>query len=59
MIQKWIYNYFERNPKLRVLFLFDKMGGIEADLSERIWPEDYVCICLRDGARDRDWQPTA
>lgn len=42
MIQKRIYNYFERNPQLRVLFIFDKMGGFEADLSEKTWPEDYV-----------------
>ncbi len=42
MIQKRIYNYFERNPQLRVLFLFDKMGGFEADLSEKTWPEDYI-----------------
>lgn len=40
MIQKRIYNYFERNPRLRVLFMFDRMGGFEAELSEHEWSED-------------------
>lgn len=42
MTQERIYNYFERNPELKVLFIFDKMGGIEADLAEALWPDDYV-----------------
>ena len=42
MIQKRIYNYFERNPRLKVLFIFDRMEGFEAVLSELEWPEDYV-----------------
>ena len=42
MTQKRIYNYFERNPELKVLFIFDKMGGIEADMADESWPEDHV-----------------
>lgn len=42
MIQKRIYNYFDRNPQLRVLFIFDKMGGFEAELKEAQWEEDYI-----------------
>ena len=42
MIQKRIYNYFERNPRLKVLFMFDRMGGFEAELSEHEWQEDYI-----------------
>lgn len=36
-----IYNYFDRDPQLRVLFIFDRMGGNEAELSGVNWPEDY------------------
>ena len=42
MIQKRIYNYFERNPLLRVLFIFDRLGGMEAELTDAVWPEEYV-----------------
>lgn len=35
-----IYDYFERNPQLHVLFLFDK-GFLEGELSDVIWPKDY------------------
>lgn len=42
MIQKRIYNYFERNPQLKVLFVFDKMGGFEAELQDAIWEDDYI-----------------
>ncbi|ROT16597.1 PglZ domain-containing protein [uncultured Duncaniella sp.] len=42
MIQDRIYNYFERNPQLKVLFIFDRLGGMEAELTEVSWPEEYV-----------------
>lgn len=42
MIQERIYNYFERNPQLKVLFIFDKMGGIEAELNDATWSDKYV-----------------
>lgn len=42
MTEKRIYNYFDRNPELRVLFVFDKMGIIEGELKDVAWPEDYV-----------------
>lgn len=42
MIQKRIYNYFERNPQLRVLFVFDKMGGFEAELQDASWGDEYI-----------------
>lgn len=43
MIQKRIYNYFERNPQLRVLFIFDTKTYIESELDEiKEWAEGYV-----------------
>lgn len=42
MTQERIYNYFERNPQLKVLFIFDRLGGMEAELTEAVWPEEYV-----------------
>ena len=42
MIQKRIYNYFDRNPQLRVLFVFDKMGGFEAELQDSSWKDEYI-----------------
>ena len=32
MIQNKIYNYFERNEKLKVLFIFDPMDAIASEL---------------------------
>lgn len=42
MTEKRIYNYFDRNPELKVLFVFDKMAIIESELKDVAWPEDYV-----------------
>ena len=42
MVQNRIYNYFERNPQLHVLFIFDKMDVIGADLQDLEWKEGYV-----------------
>ncbi len=36
-----IYNYFERTPELRVLFVFDPMGDIEMELFDAVWPNGY------------------
>lgn len=62
MIQKRIYNYFERNPQLRVLFVFDKMGGFEAELQNAQWGDDYIYYVF-DGkwfnlklSLNREWQ---
>lgn len=41
MVQDRIYNYFDRNPKLRVLFIFDNMSIIENDLQGVSWKEGY------------------
>ena len=41
MIIDRIYNYFERNPQLHVLFIFDRMGVIENDLMGVLWREEY------------------
>lgn len=35
-----IYDYFERNPQLHVLFLFDK-GFLEGEFADVTWPEDF------------------
>lgn len=42
MVIDRIYNYFERNPQLHVLFIFDRMNIIETDLSGVQWCEGYV-----------------
>ena len=41
MVQERIYNYFERNPKLRVLFIFDNMSIIETELQGASWNEGF------------------
>lgn len=49
MIIDRIYNYFERNPQLHVLFIFDRMNVIENDLTGIEWREHYV-YKIFDGA---------
>lgn len=41
MTQDRIYNYFERNPKLRVLFIFDSLDIIAAELRDSEWLEGF------------------
>lgn len=41
MVQERIYNYFERNPKLRVLFIFDRMSMIESELQGVSWQDGF------------------
>ena len=47
-IQTNIYNYFHRNPNLRILFVFDPMHTMD-DLDDATWDEGYRYI-LFDGA---------
>ena len=43
MVQDRIYNYFERNPQLHVLFIFDKMNIIQTELDDVTdWGGDYI-----------------
>ena len=42
MVQERIFSYFERNPQLHVLFIFDKMNINFTELEEVEWPDDYV-----------------
>ena len=43
MVQNRIYNYFERNPQLHVLFIFDRMNFIQTELDEeKEWRSDYI-----------------
>lgn len=44
MIQKKIFQYFEGNSDLHVLFIFDPMGQIDSELSDAEWPEGYRYI---------------
>lgn len=62
MIQKRIYNYFDRDPQLRVLFVFDKMSGFEAELQDSSWKDEYIYHVF-DGkwfnlklSLNREWQ---
>jgi len=50
MVQKRIYSYFERNPQLHVLFIFDKMNIIQTDLEGTEWDEDTYIYKVFDGA---------
>lgn len=50
MVQKRIYSYFERNPQLHVLFIFDKMNIIQNDLEGTEWDEDTYIYKVFDGA---------
>lgn len=50
MVQKRIYSYFERNPQLHVLFIFDKMNIIQNDLEDSIWNEEAYIYKVFDGA---------
>lgn len=42
MVQERIYNYFERNPQLHVLFIFDQMSFVENDLDGLEWKDTYI-----------------
>ena len=42
MVQERIYSYFERNPQLHVLFIFDKMNINFTELELAEWPENYI-----------------
>ena len=39
MIQRRIYSYFERNPQLHVLFIFDWMNIFESGLEGKEWAD--------------------
>lgn len=41
MIQKKIYSYFERNEKLKVLFVFDPMDAIASELRSLSWQDGF------------------
>lgn len=49
MVQDRIYSYFDRNPQLHVLFIFDKMEMISTELSTVEWKEGYRYVVF-DGA---------
>ena len=42
MVQEKIYNYFERNPQLHVLFIFDKLNFIFTELETAEWKDNYI-----------------
>lgn len=49
MVQDRIYSYFDRNPQLHVLFIFDKMEMIRTELDTLTWKEGYRYVVF-DGA---------
>lgn len=62
MNQERIYNYFERNPRLKVLFVFDPFGDMAAEFAEWNWKEGYRYVPF-DGswfrtkyAIENDWK---
>lgn len=50
MVQNRIYNYFERNPQLHVLFIFDRMSIIQTELDEATDWADGCIYKVFDGA---------
>lgn len=62
MTQDKIYSYFERNPRLKVLFVFDPFADLEAELSEMTWKEGYRFVVFDGGwfktkyAIEHDWK---
>ncbi|WP_455621045.1 PglZ domain-containing protein [Parabacteroides sp.] len=42
MTQERIYSYFQRNPQLHVLFIFDKANIIMNDLADCLWGTEYI-----------------
>ncbi len=42
MVQERIYNYFERNPQLHVLFIFDKLNINFTELEFVEWKDNYI-----------------
>jgi|WetSurMetagenome_2_1015567.scaffolds.fasta_scaffold00327_5 hypothetical protein len=62
MIQDKIYNYFERNENLKVLFIFDQMDAIASELRSLPWRKGFSYIEF-DGswfktkyALENEWQ---
>jgi hypothetical protein len=49
MEQDRIYTYFERNPQLHVLFIFDQMNDIGSVLEGAVWKDGYIYVVF-DGA---------
>ena len=49
MVQQKVYDYFNRNPQLHVLFIFDRMNIILQDLEDAAWDDNYV-FKVFDGA---------
>ena len=47
MIQKKIYSYFDGNPQLRTLFVFDSMGGILNELEDLEWRDGYRLVVFK------------
>ena len=50
MVQERIYSYFERNPQLHVLFIFDRMNIIQTELEGVTWDEGLYVYKVFDGA---------
>lgn len=40
--QERIYSYFEREPELKVLFIFDRMASISSELADAEWLEGFI-----------------
>ena len=49
MNQDKIYNYFERNPRLKVLFVFDQFGDLKYEFDEWTWTEGYRYVVFDGG----------
>ena len=53
MIQGKIYSYFERNENLRILFLFDPLDEIGAELHTQEWKPGYRYVDFDGRSEER------
>ena len=62
MIQDKIFRYFDGSPDLHVLFVFDQMGMLQAEIADCTWPADYRIVPFEGQwftvkyNLDNDWQ---
>mgnify|MGYP007022145669 CR=1 FL=1 len=53
MIQEKIYSYFNNNPPLHILFIFDTGGDFCYELEKEEWPTNDVYHDERNVLKDR------
>lgn len=55
MIQERIYSYFQRNPQLHVLFIFDRANIIMNDLADCSWGAESIRYLMGSVQKNGDY----